>query len=427
MPGFQHKRRSLTVTLPRRALAAGWLAALLLLCLLALSSSASALTAGPASLPAPSPTSTAAAPSSRIGHVTSTVTGTPPTPSATQVASAPKAAAVEATASAGGAVEASRHALPASKAPAGVQVRATVERTASSVESKARSGAGVAATVERTASSIGSKAPSITQVRATVERTASSIGSTRPVKETVAVAAATIGHTVDGKVASGVTERSTLVPGATAETTALLAPASSAIPATTSTAKLGTSIAGRSASPARPASEQGNSAGIASGEQEGGAPHQESGAAAQADRLYAQGAPPTSSRAWPSTVPTPLRALSPKVPSASRSDAQHFQSLTASFPSARMGSYDNGPAAERGAANTIEGSASAAPEPAPSQSPGAIGYSGAAASAGASGLSIFLLIFSLLSIGGLMAMSLLRLASEPRRLAPIALIPERPG
>jgi hypothetical protein len=418
MPRFQHKRRTLAVTLPSRALAEGWLAALLLLCLLALSSSASALTAGPVnSLPAPSPTSTAAAPSSRIGQVTSAVTDTPPTPSATQVASA--------RASGGGAVEASRHALPASKAPAGTQVRATVERTASSVESDARSGAAVAATVERTASSIGSKAPSIPQVRATVERTASSIGSAPPVKETVAAAPATVRQTVDGKVASSVTERST-VPGATAETTALLAPASSAIPATTSTAKLGTSVAGRSTSPARPASEQESSAGIASGEQEGGTPHQESGTAALADRHYVQGAPPSTSRPWPSTVPTPQRALSLNASVAPRSDALHLQSLTASFPSTSMGSYDGSPA-ERGAANTIEGSASAAPEPTPSQSPGGIGYSGAAASAGASGLSIFLLIFSLLSVGGLMAMSLLRLASEPRRLAPIALIPERPG
>jgi hypothetical protein len=389
MPGFQHKRpRSMTVTLPRRGITAGWLAALLLLCLLALSSSASALTAGPvASLPTPSPTSTAAAPSSRVA--TSAVTDTPPTPSAAQVASVPKAAAAEATASGGGAVETSRpvetsrHVLPASKAV------------------------------------------TITPVRATVERTASSIGSEPAVKETVAAATTTVKHTVEGKVASSVTGRSTLVPRATAETTALLAPASSAIPTTTRIAKLGTSVAGRGVSPARPASERGSSGGIVSGEQEG-APHQESGTAAQADRLYAQGALPTSSRPWPSTGPTPQGALSPNAHGAPRSDALHFlQSLTA-FLSSSVGAYD-GPAAGRGAANTIEGSASASSAPSPSQSPGAIGYSGAAASAGASGLSIFLLIFSLLSGGGLMAMSLLRLASEPRRLAPIALIPERPG
>jgi hypothetical protein len=259
-------------------------------------------------------------------------------------------------------------------------------------------------------------------VRATVERTASLIGSEPAVKETVAAATTTVRHTVEGKVASSVTERSTLVRGATAETTALLAPASSAIPATTSIAKLGTTVAGRGVSPARPASERGGSGGIVSGEQEGGAAHQESGTAAQA----AQGAPPTSSRLWPSTIPTPQGGLSPNAHGAPRSDALHFlQSLTA-FPSSSVGAYD-GPAAERGAANMIEGSASASPAPTPSQSPGAIGYSGAAASAGASGLSIFLLIFSLLSGGGLMAMSLLRLASEPRRLAPIALIPERPG
>lgn len=59
--------------------------------------------------------------------------------------------------------------------------------------------------------------------------------------------------------------------------------------------------------------------------------------------------------------------------------------------------------------------------------PGAIGYTGASASAGAGGLSIFLLIFGLLMIGGLAAMRLLRLASEPQHLAPIVLIPERPG
>jgi hypothetical protein len=43
------------------------------------------------------------------------------------------------------------------------------------------------------------------------------------------------------------------------------------------------------------------------------------------------------------------------------------------------------------------------------------------------GFSIFLALAGLLLTGGLAAMRLLRLASEPWRAAPFALIPERPG
>ena len=403
MRGFQHRQRhSPTVTLPPRNAALSCLAVSLLLCLLALSSSASALATGPVvtSLPGTSPTSTATASGSRIAHVTSAVTDTTPTSSVTQVASASDAAA--------SAVEAGGRDLQGSKAPSSAGVRATVERPASSIESKAPSNIGVRATVERTASSIESKAP---------------------VKETVAPALTAVRQTVGGKVASTVTEGSTPVGGATPTATTTLAPASSAVRATSTAAKPGTSVADLTAAATGPTSEQGRSAGAAPGEQQGSAAHQESGTAAQVDRLRAQEAPPTSSssRPWPGTAPAPHTVFPTNAPGAPRTRALGVQSPTASFPFRKsLGSHD-GLADERGGSNTVQRSPSASPGPTPRHSPGAIGgYTGVAASAGAGGISIFLLIFGLLSVGGLMAMSLLRLASEPRRLAPIALIPERP-
>jgi hypothetical protein len=55
------------------------------------------------------------------------------------------------------------------------------------------------------------------------------------------------------------------------------------------------------------------------------------------------------------------------------------------------------------------------------------GSSDAMASAAGGAVSIFLTLAGLLLMGGLAAMRLLRLASEPRRGAPFVLIPERPG
>jgi hypothetical protein len=391
MRGFQdRRRRSPTVTLPPGRVAAGWLATSLLLCLIVLSFSASAPAATPlASLSRPSPasTATAAAASSQVGHVASAVTDTSPTPGAPKATSASAPAGGLGTpASAGEVVESDRRDLQASKATPIAAARATAERTASSIVSKA------------------------------------------PAKETVAPALGTVGQTVDGKVASSVIEGSTLVRGATVHTTALLAPASSAVLAAAGAAKPGGSVADRIAVPARQTSQPGSPAGGAPDGQQGRPAHESDATVAQAGPLQeAQGVPPaSSSRARPSTSPTPQRALSPDASSAQRSDASRFQSPLASFLAASVGSQ-NGLAGESDAANTIEPSPSASPEPIPGHSPGAIGYGGAAASAGASGLSIFLLIFSLLSVGGLTAMSLLRLASEPRYPAPIALIPERPG
>jgi hypothetical protein len=65
------------------------------------------------------------------------------------------------------------------------------------------------------------------------------------------------------------------------------------------------------------------------------------------------------------------------------------------------------------------------PPAAPSPLPG--GSSGAMASAAGMAFSIFLTLAGLLLMGGLAAMRLLRLASEPLRKAPFVLIPERPG
>jgi hypothetical protein len=63
--------------------------------------------------------------------------------------------------------------------------------------------------------------------------------------------------------------------------------------------------------------------------------------------------------------------------------------------------------------------------PAPSPLPG--GFAGAMASAAGSAFPIFLTLVALLLVGSLAAMRLLRLASEPWRVAPFVLIPERPG
>jgi hypothetical protein len=65
------------------------------------------------------------------------------------------------------------------------------------------------------------------------------------------------------------------------------------------------------------------------------------------------------------------------------------------------------------------------PVPVPRPVPG--GASPAVASTSGIAFSIFLTLAGLLSMGGLAAMRLLRLASEPRREAPFVLIPERPG
>lgn len=66
----------------------------------------------------------------------------------------------------------------------------------------------------------------------------------------------------------------------------------------------------------------------------------------------------------------------------------------------------------------------APPEHAP-PSPG--GASPATAAGTGSGLSIFLILAGLLMLAAPWAKRRLRLASEPRRLAPFVLIPERPG
>lgn len=63
----------------------------------------------------------------------------------------------------------------------------------------------------------------------------------------------------------------------------------------------------------------------------------------------------------------------------------------------------------------------------PAPSPFPTGTSSAMTSAAGLAFPIFLTLASLLLIGGLAAMRLLRLASEPWRVAPFALIPERPG
>jgi hypothetical protein len=65
----------------------------------------------------------------------------------------------------------------------------------------------------------------------------------------------------------------------------------------------------------------------------------------------------------------------------------------------------------------------AAPNPAPLPQ----GSSGATASGVGVAFSIFLILAGLLLIGGLAAMRLLRLASEPWRVAQFVLVPERPG
>jgi hypothetical protein len=70
-------------------------------------------------------------------------------------------------------------------------------------------------------------------------------------------------------------------------------------------------------------------------------------------------------------------------------------------------------------------SANVLPTPAPSPLPG--GSSGAMASTAGAAFAIFLTLAGLLLMGGLAAMRLLRLASEPWRRAPFVLIPERPG
>jgi hypothetical protein len=65
----------------------------------------------------------------------------------------------------------------------------------------------------------------------------------------------------------------------------------------------------------------------------------------------------------------------------------------------------------------------------PPATPGPLpdGSSGAMGSAAGMAFSIFLTLAGLLLMGGLAAMRLLRLASEPWRAAPLVLIPERPG
>ncbi len=73
-------------------------------------------------------------------------------------------------------------------------------------------------------------------------------------------------------------------------------------------------------------------------------------------------------------------------------------------------------------------SASNAPDPTHAPAPLPDGSSGAmASSAPGVGSLIFLMLVGLLSMGGLAAMRLLRLASESWRPAPFVLIPERPG
>jgi hypothetical protein len=73
------------------------------------------------------------------------------------------------------------------------------------------------------------------------------------------------------------------------------------------------------------------------------------------------------------------------------------------------------------------GTASVLIPPHPVPTPLSGGSSSAMASGAGVAFSIFLVLAGLLSIGSLAAMRLLRLASEPWRVAPLVLIPERPG
>jgi len=382
MRGFHHRRRRLlTAPLPQRSAIAGGMTALLLLCLLALSSSAGAHPADPAaSLPGASVTFTGTGTSSQLGRVTSAATTTTPTPGATQAASASDPSAnADAGANAGNIVQASLRHVRARSAPLNAGLQTTVKRTASTVVSEP------------------------------------------PVKEAVAPALATVRHAVGEEVTSAAAKGSTLIRGAVAKTTTALDPATSAIGAA-GTAKRSATATGRDALVAlRASSEPRRTTGAIPG-----AADTSHGVAtlAATDRLEPREVPPIPSRDRPNTTPAPPRTLSPNAPGAPSAWAFGLHSTTASLPFGTTGSHDR-LADERGAADTaIQPEASAAPEPTPS---GAVGYSSAATSAGAGGLSTLLLIFGLLSIGGLTATSLLRLASEPRPLAPIALIPERPG
>jgi hypothetical protein len=71
--------------------------------------------------------------------------------------------------------------------------------------------------------------------------------------------------------------------------------------------------------------------------------------------------------------------------------------------------------------------ASAVAPPAPTPFPLPAGSAGAVASVAGIASSIFLTLAGLLLLGVLPAMRRLRLASEPWRVAPLVLIPERPG